>query len=396
MQPTHFKKLLPLALLTAGGPLALNAYVPLLPEVQRYFGVELSEVQATVSFALVAYALGMLATGPLTDRIGHRSSVLLGLCGYMLGNLLCLLSNELHWLIIGRVLLSAGAAITFISSRAICAEIFPAEELRRAIAQLMMISVMVPVLAPMLGSTLAAWRGWRSIFAFLTAYGVVMLWLAWRTIKVEPHKQVAEVAQPSSDQVAQVTRGAVLLRPAYLVPISMFVLFWLPYIVFISLAPHLLEHYYQAPPSTYAKLFPLLAVTYLLGNFVVTRFGNVKGGDWLVRTAMLPVIAGFVLAYTLLWLNWRNPLAIFLPYATLGFGHGLALPTLSTHAIDASRPHTALGWGLLGFSQQVLGGVCVQLMGMSDVSSPYPVLLFGTGATLLFALLYWRGWKQSA
>lgn len=391
MPPTHFRRLAPLALLTAAGPLALNAYLPLLPGVQRYFGVALSQVQATVSFALVAYALGMLLTGPLTDRIGHRRAVLLGLCGYVLGNLLCLLSNELHWLIVGRVLLSAGAAITFISSRAICAEIFPAEELRRAIAQLMMISVMVPVLAPMLGSALAAWQGWRSIFAFLTAYGVAMLWLAWRKVRLVPHKHAAETVQLSNEHV---TRSSVLLRAAYLVPISMFVLFWLPYIVFVSLAPHLLEHYYGAPPSTYAKLFPLLVITYFMGNFVVTRVGNIKGGAWLVRTAMLVVVGGFVLAYLLVWLNWRNPLAVFLPYATLGFGHGLALPTLSTNAIDASRPHTALGWGLLGFSQQTLGGLCVQLMGMSDVGSPYPVLWFGTAATVLFALLYVKGWRS--
>jgi MFS family permease len=79
----------------------------------------------------------------------------------MLGNLL---ADDLDWLIAGRALLSAGAAITFITSRSICAEIFPAEQLRHAVAQLMMIALVVPVLAPMLGSVEAG--GWRSLFVF--------------------------------------------------------------------------------------------------------------------------------------------------------------------------------------------------------------------------------------
>jgi MFS transporter, DHA1 family, multidrug resistance protein len=390
MLPDHLRKLVPLAMLTGTGPLALNAWLPLLPDVQRTFGVTLSEVQATVSFALVAYALGMLVTGPLVDRIGHRRAVLFGLFGYLLGNLLCLFTQQMGWLIAGRVLITAGAAITFITSRSICAEIFPPEGLRRAVAQLMMIGLVVPVFAPMIGSALGLVWGWRSVFVFLFAYGLCALLMAWHKIRL-PKTHAAH-----QQQVEPMTRRAALLRQTYLIPISMFVLYYLPYIVFISLAPHLLENYYGRPASMYAQLFPILIVAYFIGNFVVTRVGHQKGGAWLIRHSLMIVVIGFVFAYVLQALHWQHPLALFLPYATLGIAHGLAMPTLSTYAIEASRPHTALGWGLLGFSQQVLGGICVQLMSMSDVNSPYPVLLFGTGATVLFALLYWRGWKRKA
>jgi MFS transporter, DHA1 family, multidrug resistance protein len=390
MLSPRLRNLALLALLSAAGPLALNAYVPLLPGVQKFFLASQPDVQATVSFGLVAYALGMLGTGPLIDCMGHRAAILVGLVAYCVGNLCCLFGPSLQWLVMGRVLASAGAAVGWIGSRAICAELFSGEQLRSSVAQLMMISVNVSVFAPMLGTALSAWQGWRTVFIFLCGYALLLFALCWSFLPKLPHHAHAQHSEERQ------SKARVLTRPAYLVPVSMFVLYYMPYIVFVSLAPFLLENFYDQPTSMYAKLFPLLIIAYFLGNFLVSRIGSVKGSAWLVRNSMLLVIGGFVLAFTLVLMDWRNPLAIFLPYATLGFAHGLAMPSLSAQAIDASRPHTALGWGLLGFSQQTLGGVCVQLMGFSDTHSPWPVLLFGSGATVLFALLYWKGWDAKA
>lgn len=389
MVPAALRKLGLLAGLTAAGSLSLNAYVPLLPEVQHYFHVSLPQVQSTVSYALIAYAVCMLLAGQLIDRLGHRAAVLMGMGAYALGALMCLLGSSIEWLVLGRVVLSAGAAIGYIGGRAICAEIYPAEQLRRALAHLMMISVMIPLFAPFIGSLLSELHGWRTMFEFLFAYGVLWSLLIWKNLpEVTAHPKYKEHVIGA----ASVTRREALLRASYLVPVSMYVLLYLPYIVFASLAPHLLEHYYQRSANTYAQLFPLLIVAYFVGNYLVSRWGNHLGVAWLLRCSLITVIAGFVLAFGLLWLGWRQPLAIFLPYTTLSFGHGLALPTLSIQAVDASRPHTATGWSLLGFTQQALGGVCVQLMGLTDASSPYPVLLFGAGATVLFAALYLWGW----
>ena len=92
-----------------------------------------------------------------------------------------------------------------------------------------------------------------------------------------------------------------------------------------------------------------------------------------------------------------HPLALFIPAgALLNFGLGLALPTVSAHAVTQSSPHIGSGWGLVGCSQQVLAAISVQALGLFRADSPYPVLSLCTGSMLVvLGLEYWRSARAS-
>ncbi|MFO7326486.1 MAG: MFS transporter, partial [Pseudomonadota bacterium] len=145
-----------LAACTSLGPLALNLYLPSVPEVQAQFGASVADVQATVSLPLVAFGLGLVLLGPLTDRFGRRPCLLGGVALFIAGSLLGALAPGLGLLAIARVLQSIGSALAFISSRAIVADLSPGEQLARSVAQMTMLILVVQSFAPMLGNLLIA------------------------------------------------------------------------------------------------------------------------------------------------------------------------------------------------------------------------------------------------
>ena len=61
-----------LALLTAVGPLSVDMYLPSLPDIGRELAARPAQVQLTISFYLVGFALGQIVYGPISDRHGRK------------------------------------------------------------------------------------------------------------------------------------------------------------------------------------------------------------------------------------------------------------------------------------------------------------------------------------
>ncbi|WP_229875685.1 MFS transporter, partial [Streptomyces griseoloalbus] len=65
--------------LTATPPLAMDMYLPSLPEVTKSLHAPAATVQLTLTACLAGMALGQLVVGPMSDRWGRRRPLLIGL-----------------------------------------------------------------------------------------------------------------------------------------------------------------------------------------------------------------------------------------------------------------------------------------------------------------------------
>src|SRR5690606_24100740 len=162
----HFGRMALLAACTSLGPLSLNLYLPSVTAIQAQFDASVAEVQATVSLPLLAFGLGLVLLGPLTDRYGRRPCLLGGMILFIVGSALAALAPSLQMLAVARVLQSIGCAVGFISSRAIVADVSPGEELARSVAHLTMLMLVVQSVAPLLGNLIMALGGWQAIQFF--------------------------------------------------------------------------------------------------------------------------------------------------------------------------------------------------------------------------------------
>ena len=86
-RPYATRWILLLGLITALGPLSIDMYLPSLPVIADEFGVSTSEVSHSVTAYFLGLVIGQLIYGPLSDRIGRRNPLFIGLSLY----LVCLL-----------------------------------------------------------------------------------------------------------------------------------------------------------------------------------------------------------------------------------------------------------------------------------------------------------------
>lgn len=386
-----------LAACTSLGPLSLNLYLPSVPAVQEHFDATVAAVQATVSLALLAFGLGLVLLGPLTDRHGRRPCLLVGLILFIAGAAVAGLASSLQVLTLARVVQSIGCAIAFISARAIVADVSPREDLPRSVAHMTMIMLVVQMVAPLLGNLIMSAGGWRAVQFFGAALAIsLLIGVALgqpETLpalqRAKPHRSVADFFRPTI---------SVLSRPGMLILLLQAGLLYSAYPAFLSIAPHLMVGAFGRPPSEFAYYFVFLPLGYFAGNAFVLKFASKVGQHRLVSAGAWFATCSALLSVMLIALGVRHPLALFIPAgAMLNFGLGLALPTVSARAVTQSSPNIGSGWGLVGCAQQVLAAVSVQTLGLFSADSPYPVLALCAGSTLIvLAFEYSRSASHAA
>ncbi len=372
-----------LAACTSLGPLSLNLYLPSIPAVQTHFDAAVAAVQATVSLALVAFGLGLVLLGPLTDRYGRRPCLLGGLMLFIFGAAVAMAAPSLQVLVISRVMQSVGCAMAFISARSMVADVSTQEELPRQVAQMTMLMLVVQMVAPLLGNVIMTLGGWRAIHGFGVVLAMALatgIFLVQRetlpaTRQAAPGSSLADFLRPTA---------SVLAKPGFPVLLLQVGLLFSAYPAFLSIAPHLMVDAFGRPPTEFAYYFAFLPFGYFAGNGFVLKFGSRFGQHRLVYAGTLFAMCSCLLSLLLMAMGVRHPLALFIPAgAMLNFGLGLALPTVSARAVTQSSPHVGSGWGLVGCAQQVLAAMAVQALGWFPADSPYPVLMLCTGSLLV-------------
>jgi DHA1 family bicyclomycin/chloramphenicol resistance-like MFS transporter len=155
------------------------------------------------------------------------------------------------------------------------------------------------------------------------------------------------------------------------------------FVVLISLAPYVMINALGRPATEYGFYYLFIAIGYLLGNWGVSRFGG-RGQRWAIRFGSVLQLGSAVVAVVLAWLGFDHPLAIFAPMGLLFFGQGLFMPHLTAIAVSLAPPRaTGVGASTLGFLNQVIAALCVQLMGLGESVSSMPMLLFCLAAAAL-------------
>src|ERR1041385_4561139 len=111
LRPDTFALTALLALLTALGPVAVDMYLPSFPEIGRLLGASPATVQLTLSLYMVAYAIGQIVYGPLSDRWGRIPVLRTALAIYCIASLACALAPTIETLLAARALQALGSMV---------------------------------------------------------------------------------------------------------------------------------------------------------------------------------------------------------------------------------------------------------------------------------------------
>jgi len=163
-----------LGILTAFGPMSMDMYLPAFPELVHYFKTTPSKAQLTLSAFTIAFGIGQLIYGPISDRMGRRYVLLAGIAIYAVASVLCVLTTSIDELIIARFFQALGGAAGIVLSRAIIRDLFNKLEGARALSLMLLVPSLAALISPFVGGYILKFFGdWRLIFWVLTCFGVI-------------------------------------------------------------------------------------------------------------------------------------------------------------------------------------------------------------------------------
>src|SRR6267143_566798 len=162
--------------LTAFGPLSIDMYLPALPAIGRDLAASESMIQLTLTACLIGLAIGQVIAGPLSDALGRRRPLLIGVAGYVIASLLCALAPAATILVALRLLQGLAGAAGIVIARAIVRDLYSGSAAARYFSRLILVMGLAPILAPVLGAQLLRFTSWHGIFVVL-AMITALLWL---------------------------------------------------------------------------------------------------------------------------------------------------------------------------------------------------------------------------
>lgn len=338
-----------------------DMYLPSLPDVARDLSTTEAAVQLTISWVLVGSALGQLAVGPLSDRLGRRRPVIVGLALYVLVSVLCIVAASITQLVALRVLHGVVGATASVVATAVIGDRWSGAEAARLLSRLWLAIAVAPVLAPLLGTVVADLWGWRAVFGVLAVMGTVLLVVVVRALPetLPPARRTtAGVAAPVRGYLA-VLKDRRFLAYALLPGVGLVVI-----MSYVTGSSFVLQEEYGLTARQFALVFGLGATSMVVGSQVnamlVRRAGPARllaiGVPGTVLTTGAMVVSasghhgGVVGLLAPLWLT------VALLTGVIANASALAL---SRHP---DRAGTAAA--VLGFSQAGLGGLVSPLVGV--------------------------------
>ena len=164
-----------LGLLSTFGPLSLDLYLPALPQLADDLNASASAAQLSITACLVGLAFGQLIAGPLSDRLGRRRPLIVGLVAFLLASVACALAPSVAILVLLRLIQGLAGAAGIVISRAIARDLYSGRALMIFFSRLLLVAGLAPVIAPILGGQLSSIMSWRGIFGVLAGFGAVLL-----------------------------------------------------------------------------------------------------------------------------------------------------------------------------------------------------------------------------
>ncbi|PHM29116.1 bicyclomycin/multidrug efflux system [Xenorhabdus budapestensis] len=164
-----------LAGLSMLGYLAIDMYLPAFDAMAKDLGASEGAISASLSVFLAGFAVAQLLWGQLSDRLGRKPVLLIGLSLFCLSCLGMLWITDATQLLILRFIQAVGVCSAAVSWQALVVDRYNAERTKRVFAMIMPLVALSPALAPLLGAWLLSHTGWRTIFLVLMAVTLVLL-----------------------------------------------------------------------------------------------------------------------------------------------------------------------------------------------------------------------------
>jgi DHA1 family bicyclomycin/chloramphenicol resistance-like MFS transporter len=353
--------------------------LPAMPGLEKSFAVPYATVQLTLTLYLIGMALCQLIYGPLSDSLGRRPMLLVGVATFVIASVIAALAPSIEVLIVARLLQAVGGSAGVVLARAMVRDVFSREKSASVISYITTAFVAAPMIAPVLGGLLEQYAHWRLGQWGLAAMGLAILASCWFHL---PETHSARESAPSFTSFLG-SAAKLFAMPRFVSYTATLAFTSCVFFAFLGGAPHIMIDILKRTPYEYGLWFILISVAYMAANFFSGTYTQRLGIDRMISLGNTITFLGGLLCLAAAITGYLSPLTLFAPMALAAFGNGLTIPNGTAAAISVDPRLTGAAAGWAGFAQMAVASLASQLVGSWQATLPLMMFWFMAAASML-------------
>ena len=344
---TKFEFIALMAFLMSVVALAIDALLPALDIIGNSLDTqENSDHQLLITMIFIGLGVGPLFFGPLSDSLGRKPMVFVGFGIFILASFICVYSNSLEIMVLGRILQGFGLSAPRTISVAIIRDLYSGDYMAKIMSFVIVIFLLVPIIAPAIGKFILNYFNWEAIFIFQIIFCLLIAFWFWkRQEETLNHKnRIAFKINLFSQGFLELIRYKTTI--AYTL-ISGFITG--SFMVYLSTSQQIFQEQYglkEAFPYIFAGLATASGSAILLNGIFVVKYGMKK----MINVSL---IGFFIISicYSILFFNSVNPSikVILLFFSLQFFCLGFLFGNLRAIAMEPVGHIAGIGAAITGF-----------------------------------------------
>lgn len=374
-----------LTTLSAIGPFATDMYIPAFLQATSALQTTAATMQLTLTAFFVGAATGQIVAGPLSDRLGRRTPLVVGILLCLLGSLGCALAPNAGFLLVARTLQGIGGGFGMVLGRAVLIDLARGPELFRTLNIMQGISGVAPIIAPLIGGLILIVGQWREVFWVIAAMSLVSL---VGVLTLIPESLSPQYRHSGGFRTLAHNAGSLVRRPLFTSYMLMNAFSAFALMAYVSASSFVVQKMLGYDSTVYSMSFAANATGMMLMSFLSARLTSVIHprkligvGLTIASAAVAYVLVGTIVFHTPAWVVF--PGFLFLVSAQgLIFGNGGALA--SREALDMAGTESAL----LGLGFSFAASTAAPLVGLSGTDSSLAMALTMVAGVVLSLCCY--------
>jgi Bcr/CflA subfamily drug resistance transporter len=323
---------------------------PALPEIAIGLSVPDSLVQLSSSIYFVGFALGIVTIGRMSDIIGRRPLVLIGIGIYCIASLICSQVTDGYSLLVCRFFQALGVSVGSVLAQAMARDSFEGPALAHVYIGVSLSLSFIPSVGLVMGGYLTEYIGWTANFWMLGILGIILLILCCLYLP-ETNKYIGFASNLSYFNILRkvITDKKVVLYALIIGCVS-----GMTFGFYVE-APFIFIDYFKMTPGEYGLLGIAIAASNLVGG-LINRYlvkNHVKSSLVITYGIFISLIGCLVMFIGSFFLTEDSTkltalLIIMIPSMMHAMGHTFTVPHILHFALEDYREVSGTAGSIFG------------------------------------------------
>lgn len=340
-------------ILIAIGQSSIDIYLPSLPTMVHALQTTDNLVKLTIAIFLLGFASSQLIYGPLSDFLGRRPVLLVGLTISTIGSILCAATSSIDIFLLARLLQGLGIGAASVLARAIMRDTFSGKDLMRVASYASMAWASVPILAPILGAYIQSYFEWRMNFMLLACASATLIGLAFYYL---PETKVG--TQSLKLDMRGVVRNykTIITHKLFLGNVNVMMIVYGITITFSVVSPFLLQGDLKLSPIHYSWALFFVTLGFFSGSFLNSRLTKNYTAHQLIWCGFCALFISNLLMLSLAIAGMFSLSIILFPMFLIFFSMGLIYPNCIAGCLSPFPDKAGSASAMYGFLVFIGGG----------------------------------------